>query len=148
MMAARNDAGLYAKARSLFISRATMDDFSGWATPRQAEAVSRPFDTEPANAVWPLAIVQTCAVHLLRNTFRYSSKKDWDAIRRDVKPVYTAPGVAAAQGRQGRDAGQVGGRSTPRSATCGWTRGNGSHRSWTTTRKPAGSSARPTRSNH
>lgn len=34
MMAARNDEGLYAKARSLFISRATMDDFTGWATPR------------------------------------------------------------------------------------------------------------------
>ena len=40
-MAARNDEGLYAKARSLFISRATMDDFTGWATPRQTEAVSR-----------------------------------------------------------------------------------------------------------
>ena len=31
-MAARNDERLYAKARSLFISRATMDDFAGWAT--------------------------------------------------------------------------------------------------------------------
>ena len=49
MMAARNDEGLYAKARSLFISRATMDDFAGWATPRQTEAVSRLFDTELAN---------------------------------------------------------------------------------------------------
>ena len=47
-MAARNDEGLYAKARSLFISRATMDDFTGWATPRQTEAVSRLFDTELA----------------------------------------------------------------------------------------------------
>ena len=28
--------------------------------------------------------------HLLRNTFRYASKKDWDAIKRDVKPIYTA----------------------------------------------------------
>ena len=45
-MAARNDEGLYAKAGSLFISRATMDDFAGWATPRQTEAVSRLFDTE------------------------------------------------------------------------------------------------------
>lgn len=47
-------------------------------------------------AVWPLAIVQTCVVHLLRNTFRYASKKDWDAIKRDVKPIYTAPSAAAA----------------------------------------------------
>ena len=52
---------------------------------------------DAVQAVWPLAIVQTCVVHLLRNTFRYASKKDWDAIRRDVRPVYTAPGVAAAQ---------------------------------------------------
>ena len=47
-------------------------------------------------AVWPLAIVQTCVVHLLRNTFRYASKKDWDAIKRDVKPIYTAPSAATA----------------------------------------------------
>lgn len=48
-MAARNDDGLYAKARSLFISKATMDDFTGWATPRQTDAVYRLFDTELAN---------------------------------------------------------------------------------------------------
>ena len=40
--------------------------------------------------------MQTCVVHLLRNTFRYASKKDWDAIKRDVKPIYTAPSAAAA----------------------------------------------------
>lgn len=45
---------------------------------------------DAVGAVWPLAIVQTCVVHLLRNTFRYASKKDWDAIKRDVKPIYTA----------------------------------------------------------
>lgn len=49
MMATRKDEGLYAKARSLFMSKATMDDFTGWATPRQTEAVSRLFDTELAN---------------------------------------------------------------------------------------------------
>ena len=51
---------------------------------------------DAVGAVWPLAIVQTCVVHLLRNTFRYASKKDWDAIKRDVKPIYTAPSAAAA----------------------------------------------------
>lgn len=53
-------------------------------------------DRDAVGAVWPLAIVQTCVVHLLRNTFRYASKKDWDAIKRDVKPIYTAPSAAAA----------------------------------------------------
>lgn len=51
---------------------------------------------DAVGAVWPLAIVRTCVVHLLRNTFRYASKKDWDAIKRDVKPIYTAPSAAAA----------------------------------------------------
>ena len=26
---------------------------------------------EPVTATWPLTIVQTCVIHLLRNTFRY-----------------------------------------------------------------------------
>ena len=37
------------------------------------------------------AITQTCIVHLLRNSFRYASKKDWAAIAKDLKPIYTAP---------------------------------------------------------
>jgi putative transposase len=49
--------------------------------------------------VWPQTIVQTCIVHLLRNTFKYASKKDWAAVARDLKPVYTAPSEAAALDR-------------------------------------------------
>ena len=41
--------------------------------------------------VWPLAIVQTCVLHLIRNTFRYASQADWDQLARDLRPVYTAP---------------------------------------------------------
>jgi putative transposase len=40
--------------------------------------------------VWPQAIVQTCIIHLIRNTFRLASKRDWDAIKRAIKPIYTA----------------------------------------------------------
>jgi transposase-like protein len=47
--------------------------------------------------VWPQTIVQTCITHLIRGTFRLASKKDWDALKRDVKPVYTAPSPAAAR---------------------------------------------------
>jgi putative transposase len=47
--------------------------------------------------VWPAAIVQTCIVHLIRNTFRLASKRDWDALRRVVKPIYTAVNAAAAR---------------------------------------------------
>jgi len=50
-------------------------------------------------AVWPKAITQTCVVHLLRNSFRYASRKDWPAIARDLKPVYTAATEQAALDR-------------------------------------------------
>ena len=46
--------------------------------------------------VWPQAITQTCVVRLLRNSFRYAAKRDWAAIAKDLKPVYTAPSEKAA----------------------------------------------------
>jgi putative transposase len=46
--------------------------------------------------VWPQTIVQTCIVHLIRNTFRLASRRDWDAMKRDIKPIYTAPNPDAA----------------------------------------------------
>ena len=51
---------------------------------------------EAIATVWPQAITQTCIVHLLRNSFKYASKRDWAAIARDLKPVYTAASEAAA----------------------------------------------------
>jgi putative transposase len=51
---------------------------------------------EAIAAVWPQTIVQTCIVHLLRNSFKYASKKDWAVIARDLKPVYTAASESAA----------------------------------------------------
>lgn len=35
-------------------------------------------------------------IHLLRNSFRYASRRDWPAIAKDLKPIYTAPTEAAA----------------------------------------------------
>jgi putative transposase len=46
--------------------------------------------------VWPQTIVQTCIIHLIRNTFRLTSRRDSDAIKRDIKPIYTAPHADAA----------------------------------------------------
>jgi transposase-like protein len=40
-----------------------------------------------------------CILHLIRNTFRYASRKDWEAIAKDLRPVYTAPSEAAAAAR-------------------------------------------------
>ena len=52
---------------------------------------------EVVGNVWPLATVQTCIIHLIRNTFKLASKKDWDALKRDVKPIYTASSPNAAR---------------------------------------------------
>jgi putative transposase len=52
---------------------------------------------EVVGNVWPLTTVQTCIIHLIRNTFRLASKKDWDTLRRDVKPIYTAVNEPAAR---------------------------------------------------
>jgi putative transposase len=54
---------------------------------------------EAIAAVWPQTLVQTCIVHLLRNSFRYASRADWAAIAKDLKPVYTAPSEQAALDR-------------------------------------------------
>ena len=51
---------------------------------------------EAVTTVWPQTIVQTCIVHLLRNSFKYASRKDWAAIAKDLKPVYTAVSESAA----------------------------------------------------
>jgi len=51
------------------------------------------------NAVWPLVIVQTCVLHLVRNTFRYASKADWEKLARDLRPIYSAPTEPAARER-------------------------------------------------
>ena len=56
---------------------------------------------ESITAVWEYATVQTCIIHLLRNTFRYAGRQDWDKISKDIKPVYTAPTADAAKERFG-----------------------------------------------
>ncbi len=52
---------------------------------------------EVVSNVWPQAIVQTCIIHSIRNTFRLTSRKYWDEIKRDVKPIYTAVNATAAR---------------------------------------------------
>jgi len=51
---------------------------------------------EAIAATWPQTITQTCVVHLLRNSFKYASRRDWGVIANDLKPVYTAASEAAA----------------------------------------------------
>jgi transposase-like protein len=52
---------------------------------------------DSVTAVFPRTTVQTCIIHLIRNTFRYASRKYWDQISHDLRPVYTAPSRDAAE---------------------------------------------------
>ena len=54
---------------------------------------------DSVNTVWPDTLVQTCIVHLMRNSFRYASRADWDAISKALKPVYQAATVKEAEDR-------------------------------------------------
>ncbi len=50
-------------------------------------------------ATWPLADVQLCVVHLVRSSLRYTSKKHWGQVCREMREIYTAPTVDAAEVR-------------------------------------------------
>ncbi|MFE9368157.1 IS256 family transposase, partial [Streptomyces sp. NPDC006978] len=54
---------------------------------------------DAVNTVWPATIVQTCVVHLLRNSFKYAGRQDWEKIAKALRPVYTAPTEDAATER-------------------------------------------------
>jgi len=56
---------------------------------------------ESIAATWPLAVVQTCVLHLIRNTFRFAARQHWDAMARQLRPVYTAINEADAKERLG-----------------------------------------------
>jgi len=50
-------------------------------------------------ATWPDATVQTCVVHMVRNSLRYASKANWGQITRQMRAINTAPTVEAAEVR-------------------------------------------------
>jgi putative transposase len=45
---------------------------------------------EAIETVYPQATVQTCIVHMIRNSLRYVSFKDRKAVVKDLKPIYQA----------------------------------------------------------
>ena len=53
---------------------------------------------DAVRVVWPRATVQTCVVHLIRNSLKHVSYKDRKAIVKDLRPIYQA-----ATGAQRRD---------------------------------------------
>jgi len=53
--------------------------------------------SEALAAVFPATTLQTCIVHLIRNSLDYASWKERKALAAAIKPIYTAPSAEAAQ---------------------------------------------------
>ena len=51
---------------------------------------------EALGTVFPATTLQTCIVHLIRNSLDYASWKDRKALAAAIKPVYTAPSAEGA----------------------------------------------------
>jgi transposase-like protein len=51
---------------------------------------------EALAAVFPATTLQTCIVHLIRNSLDYASWKDRKALATAIKPIYAAPSAEAA----------------------------------------------------
>ena len=51
---------------------------------------------EALGAVFPATTLQTCIVHLIRNSLDYASWKDRKALAAALRPIYTAPSAEAA----------------------------------------------------
>lgn len=52
---------------------------------------------EAIETVFPHTVVQTCIVHMIRNSLRYVSYKDRRTVVADLKPIYTAVSRAEAE---------------------------------------------------
>src|SRR6201996_7867803 len=51
---------------------------------------------EAIEAVFPETVVQTCIVHLIRQSLRYVPRRQYDQVVKDLRPIYTAVDPDAA----------------------------------------------------
>ena len=51
---------------------------------------------EAIEAVFPATTVQTCIVHLIRQSLRYVPRRSYDQVVKDLRPIYTAVDADAA----------------------------------------------------
>src|ERR1700677_1840010 len=51
---------------------------------------------EAIEAVFPQTIVQTCIVHLIRQSLRYVPRRQYEQVVKDLRPIYTAVNADAA----------------------------------------------------
>jgi putative transposase len=51
---------------------------------------------EAIEGIFPKTVVQTCIVHLIRNSLKYVPRREREQVARDLKPIYTAIDADAA----------------------------------------------------
>jgi putative transposase len=79
---------------------------------------------EALGAVFPATTLQTCIVHLIRNSLDYASWKDRKALAAAIKPIYTAASAEAALAElDAFEAGQWGAKFP--TVTAAWRRATG-----------------------
>jgi putative transposase len=52
---------------------------------------------EAIEAIFPQTTVQTCIVHLIPASLKYVPRRDYDAVVKDLKPIYTAINAQEAE---------------------------------------------------
>lgn len=53
--------------------------------------------SQAISAIYPKAIIQTCIVHQIRNSMKYIIHKDYKPFTEDLKTIYKAPNIEAAE---------------------------------------------------
>jgi putative transposase len=51
---------------------------------------------EAIEAIYPQTTIQTCIVHLIRHSLKYVPRRQYEAVVKDLKPIYTAGDADAA----------------------------------------------------
>jgi putative transposase len=69
---------------------------------------------ETIEALFPLATVQTCIVHLIRHSLKYVPRRQYDVVVKDLKPIYTAISRTSPSARSGSPDPPQRGRRTAR----------------------------------
>lgn len=52
---------------------------------------------EPIEAIFPLTVVQTCIVQLIRHSLKYVPRRQYDQVVKDPRPIHTAIDADGAQ---------------------------------------------------
>jgi putative transposase len=98
------------------------------------------------HAAFPHTVVQTCVVHLIRNSLRPVARRDAAAVAAGLRTIYTAADPDAAFDALAAFSASPIGQKYPRPSRSGRAPGTGSRRSWPSPRRCASCSAPPTAS--